>query len=218
MIRALICDLDNTLFSADSIPAVLLDPIVDAVRKANSGPDAIPDEQLADAIAAFRRVSFDRVVDSYRLPPAVRDAWVQAMVKLRVTGHLIPFPDVRALAALRLRRFLVTTGYRGLQESKVRALGIGDLFEAVHVDALDDPATRPGKRGLFRSILAEHRFAPSEVVVLGDSAESEIAAGNRLGIPTVQVLRSGVERCEEAQFRIVDLTELRAVIAELDAR
>jgi hypothetical protein len=40
----------------------------------------------------------------------------------------------------------------------------------------------------------EHNLAATEVLVVGDSAESELRVGRELGMVTVQVLRDGVDR------------------------
>ncbi len=50
-----------------------------------------------------------------------------------------------------------------------------------------------------------------------DSADSEIAAGIAVGIPTVQVLRPGVERTAAARFHVRGLDELRDVVDALGA-
>lgn len=44
--------------------------------------------------------------------------------------------------------------------------------------------------------------------MVGDNPESEMAAGNRLGIQTVQTLRAGVPRADNATFYIYTLAEL----------
>jgi putative hydrolase of the HAD superfamily len=97
---------------------------------------------------------------------------------------------------------------RRLQESKIRALNLQQLFTAVHIDAIDEP-DRKGKQGLFKDILDNYSLAPAEVLVVGDSPDSEIEAGNRLGITTVQILRPGVPRAQTATFYIQSLTELK---------
>jgi putative hydrolase of the HAD superfamily len=44
---------------------------------------------------------------------------------------------------------------------------------------------------------------------LGDTFESEIDAGNRLGMRTVQILRAGVQRTDHAIYHITSLAELK---------
>lgn len=57
------------------------------------------------------------------LPETVSAVWQDAASALQVTTPLRPYADVVAgLEQLSLRRFLLTTGFRRLQESKVRQL------------------------------------------------------------------------------------------------
>jgi FMN phosphatase YigB (HAD superfamily) len=55
---------------------------------------------------------------------------------------------------------------------------------------------------------------PTDVAVLGDSAESELATGRRLGMWTIQILRGKVAPAPQAHWRIHDLAELPAVLAQ----
>ena len=110
----------------------------------------------------------------------------------------------------------MTSGFRRLQESKIKALKLDSLFTAAYVDAIDEPG-RLGKEALFQRILEEYQFSPAEVLIVGDSADSEIAAGNRLGINTVQTLRPGVPRANNATFYIDSLAELKELLSHLNS-
>jgi putative hydrolase of the HAD superfamily len=66
---------------------------------------------------------------------------------------------------------------------------------------------------LFARILSDHDLHPAHVLVVGDSAESEIAAGNRLGMRTVQILRPGVPCAANASLHISGLVDLHALLA-----
>ena len=48
--------------------------------------------------------------------------------------------------------------------------------------------------------------------MVGDNPDSEIEAGNRLGIKTVQILRPGVPRGDNATYYVQTLTELKAIL------
>jgi FMN phosphatase YigB (HAD superfamily) len=122
------------------------------------------------------------------------------------------------LPGLAERRFLVTSGYLGFQEGKVRALGIATLFERIYVDAVDGLERHRGKKNLFRAILDELALEPSAALVVGDSERSEIAAGRALAMPTVQILRHGVSPAQTADWRISTLHELPTLIAKINAR
>lgn len=218
MIRALICDLDNTLFPATAIPAEVLQPAVDALLAANAGEDSVDPAHLQRALAECWRRSFDEVALEFALPERLCRVFAMASADLHVDVPLVPYPDITALSALHLRRFLVTTGYRRFQESKIEALGIRPLFDAVFIDALDEPTGRKGKSRIFQQILAENGLSPHEAVVIGDSPGSEIEEGNRLGIPTIQVLRRGVTRTDRAVLHIRSFAELADALGVLEAR
>ena len=98
-----------------------------------------------------------------------------------------------------------------MQESKIRALDIADSFTAIHIDAIDEP-NRRGKKALFEQILATHDLRPDEVLVVGDNEDSEIAAGNQLGMRTIQIVRPGVPRSGRAGLHIYGLTELKGFL------
>lgn len=215
MIRALFVDLDNTLFRTRSIPRAVVRPLRTALVAANRGPDALEPAVLATVLADTWHRPFDVVARDRGLPAALCAAWEAASAELVVTVPLRPYADVWALGDLAVHRVLVTTGFRRFQESKVAALGVAPLFERVVVDALGEPG-RAGKAGIFGALLEELGLAPAEALVVGDSAESEIAAGNRLGIPTVQVLRRGAARAESATYHLRSLRQLPALVAALD--
>jgi putative hydrolase of the HAD superfamily len=84
-------------------------------------------------------------------------------------------------------------------------------FTAIFIDAIDEP-DRKGKQGYFELILDTYHFSPQEVLVVGDDQDSEIEVGNRLGIKTVQTLRTGIPRAKNATFYIYSLTELKELL------
>ncbi len=107
--------------------------------------------------------------------------------------------------------FLVTSGFRRYQESKIRALGFERLFEAIQIDAIDE-AERKGKQEIFKDILTTYRLGAAEVLVVGDNPDSEIEAGNVVGMLTVQILREGVPRGSNARHYIHHLGELKELL------
>ena len=209
MKRAVILDLDNCLAAADEVGRHLLEPAFDAIREASGG--TLSGEALSEAFSDCWRHPLDRVAARHGFSPAMLAAGWKALSTIEVTTPMHGYGDLAelaTLAALGVRLFLVTSGFRRLQESKIRALVLAPLFTATFVDAIDEPE-RKGKLGLFRLILERYRLAPGDVLVVGDSPESEIAAGNQLGIDTVQILRPGVPRTSAATFHVGSLAELR---------
>jgi FMN phosphatase YigB (HAD superfamily) len=123
------------------------------------------------------------------------------------------YGDLPILAELPAQHFLVTSGFRRLQESKIKALNLAPFFTALYVDAIDEP-DRLGKQGVFARILTDYELTSAEVLVVGDNADSEIRVGNHLGMRTVQTLRPGVPRASTATFHIHSLSELRKLLSD----
>ena len=213
MLRAAVFDLDHTLFDPRTVPHAVFDEVESYVRQMATGllPETVLDAAFADAW----RLPFDRVVTLHQLPDVVSTAWRDAACALEVTEPLTPFADVvGGLEQLSLRRFLLTIGFRRLQESKVRQLGLTSLFEAVYIDALDPPGPR-GKRVLLEGLLLEQVLTGPEVMVVGDRADDELSAGRTLGMLAVQVLRPGVVPDPDVQWHIPDLAALPDLLMRL---
>jgi FMN phosphatase YigB (HAD superfamily) len=212
MIRAIIFDLDNCVSPSDSMGRDFMDPVFAAIREANRGH--VGESELASAFGEMWRVPLDAVAKKYGFSDEMLAAGWRVSRELEVRNAMSGYDDVDSLRDLPLKRYLVTSGFRRIQESKIRALGIAPLFDETHVDAIDEPGRR-GKEGLFREIAAEGSFAPGEVLVVGDHPESEIAAGNRLGMPTVQILRPGVVEGTTAKFVISSFRDLPGILSRL---
>jgi FMN phosphatase YigB (HAD superfamily) len=209
VIKAIIFDLDNCLSAADESSREVLEPIFTAVRAANDG--TLSDEALDRAFDECWRNAFDVVANRYHFSRPMLEAGWNAAAKAEVVTPLNGYPDLGALRDFPVTLFLVTSGFRRLQESKISALRIGQLFAEVHVDAIDEE-NRKGKRRIFEDIMSTHGLASDEVLVVGDNPDSEIDAGNQLGIKTVQILRPGVTRGDNASYYIDELAELKHLL------
>jgi FMN phosphatase YigB (HAD superfamily) len=212
MIKALIFDLDNCLAAANEVGEDVFKPAFEAMRNANRG--TLTDEQLAEAFQEIWRQPLDFVAQKFGFSQEMLAAgwgfFSQTVVETPMRGY----GDLAILRELHFDLYLVTSGFRALQESKVKALQVADLFRAVEIDAIDED-DRKGKQGIFASILERKGLTPDEVIVVGDNPDSEIEAGNRLGIRTVQILRPGVPRANNATFYIETFHELKALLEKL---
>lgn len=209
MTKALIFDLDNCLAPANEVGEELFRPAFEAIRKANQG--RIREEALREAFADCWWHPLDWVARKYGFSDAMLAAGWSLFVKMEVRHAMKGYGDLAVLSLLPAERFLVTSGFRRLQESKIKALGLKRLFAACFVDAIDEP-NRKGKQGLFEEILNAHHLRPAEVLVVGDNPDSELEVGYRLGIRTVQTLRAGVPRADQATFHIHSLSELKMLL------
>lgn len=205
--RGIIFDLDNCLAASNEVGARLFEPALDAIRAANRG--TLAPEALEAALRDTWFHSLDFVAAKHGFSEGMLAAGWKAFLEVEVREPMRGYGDLEVLRELGELRFLVTSGFRRLQESKIRALGIAPLFDSIEIDAIDE-ADRRGKQRIFADLLASFALRPEEVLVVGDNPDSEIEAGRRLGIRTVQILRPGVERSSNASDHVQDLAELRS--------
>jgi FMN phosphatase YigB (HAD superfamily) len=210
MIQALIFDLDNCLAAAREVGEELYRPAFEAIRQANHG--AVPPEALDRAFEDIWRYPLDWVAAHYGFSREMIAAGFSVFSRLEVDRKLKGYSDLSLLSELAATRYLVTSGFRCMQESKIKALDLAPLFAAVYVDAIDEQ-DRLGKLGYFKKILLDSGLSAAEVLVVGDNADSEIAVGARLGMPTVQTLRPGVPYAANATLHIRSLHELKALLS-----
>lgn len=191
MIKALILDLDDTIYPTKSLGAENFEGFFDLLKKHNDSVSADELDQAIDQMwinpihvvareFGFSERMYEKSMEFFRLPDFHFD--------------IQPFDDFQKILELELPLYLVTTGPVQLQEPKIDSLGIRELFQKIIIH--DPMHSRGGKAEAFQNILIEHHFEPSEVLVIGDNSESEIKAAKELGISTAFVNRSG--KCPEA--------------------
>lgn len=206
---AVIFDLDNCLSPATAVGEGLFEPAFEAIRAVNGG--RLSDASLRSAFDACWYHAFDWVAREFEFSEAMRQAGWDAMARLEVNGPMTGYDDLHMLGDIAARRFLVTSGFARLQASKVRALGIEHQFERVGIDAIDAPV-RQGKRAMFERLIGEYGLAPTDVVVVGDNPDSELAAARELGLFAVQTLRPGVHRTPDCHAHVSGLAGLKRLI------
>lgn len=209
MIQAIVFDLDNCIAPSDELGAGLFAPAFEAMRAANDG--TVSETALQAAFADCWRHPLDWVARHHGLPDAIYAAGFRAFQSLEVDRPMHGYGDLDALAALPVNRFLVTSGFRRLQASKLRALSIEHLFTSIEIDALDE-GMGSGKEPVLRDLSRRYALVPHQTLVVGDNPDSELAAGRRLGMPTVQTLRPRVPHSDAADRHVRDFHELAQMI------
>ncbi|GMV06231.1 MAG: hypothetical protein AMXMBFR53_25070 [Gemmatimonadota bacterium] len=203
-VNLLILDLDHTLFDPETIPRGVMEPAFDRVREAHRQVGGLSREALEASIAELMGAPISLVAAKYGWPDSVRQVCLEATAEATLPSALPVYPDVAAIVDLPCRKVLVTTGVPAVQWQKVEATGVGAWLDGVHVDdVLAVP--RRGKKAVFGTVLAEEGVARETAVVVGDRLESEIAAGNALGLRTVHVARNGCDAACPATYCVPDL-------------
>ena len=176
--KAIILDLDNTIYPVSSIGDRLFKSLFTLILK--SGEYTGDFEQIRFEIM---RRPFQYIADEFLFSESLKTDCFKLLSDLTYDEKMQPFEGYETLLILPCRRFLVTTGYTKMQHSKIQQLGIENDFEAIFV--IDPDQSTLTKRDLFEKILADYNFSSDDVVVVGDDLNSEIFHAKALGIETV---------------------------------
>src|ERR1700739_3445876 len=166
MKTALIFDLDNTIYPVNSIGSHLfagLFGILDenAMLINSKGPgtvDLIKEE--------MSRRPFQYIADKYELDEAICGQMLQELRNMTYDLPMEPFSDYRHLKNIPLDKFLVTTGFPKLQNSKIVQLGIKEDFKEIII--VDPDLSKQTKKDVMADIMARYGYQPEELLIIGD--------------------------------------------------
>lgn len=174
--KALIFDLDDTIYDTKSVVDQMYVELF-ALLKGKVTVDVL--ERIREDILT---TSFHVIADRYALDKGLKHDGLELCLNMDYDGPMVPFKDYGLTKGNSAERFLVTAGYTKLQKSKIRQLWIEKDFKEIFIP---DPYTSDQtKTDVFRDILNKYHYDPSQVLVIGDNPETEIAAGKELGIET----------------------------------
>jgi putative hydrolase of the HAD superfamily len=202
--KAFIYDLDNTVYPVSSIGNELFASLFRLIRE--NGQFAGSFDKIRDEIM---RTPFQVVAQKYQFSQELTQQGIGLLRSLTYDGDIQPYPDYAEIRNIPGDRFLVTTGFRKLQESKIRGMGIEADFRQVIV--VDPDTSDKTKKDIFADIMQQHGYQPAQVLVIGDDPESEIKAARELGLDTVLYDKENRHPNAVATFRISDFRELRAL-------
>ena len=198
-IKAIIYDLDNTIFPVSAIGEKLFGPVFQLVAESGQHNDSL------DAIKyATMRTPFRIVAARHNFSEELTKKTVEIQDTLTYDEPIDTFEDYPEIKNIPAERFLVTTGFKNMQMSKIKSLGIEADFKEVHVV---NPVLT-SKKEVFADILKRYDYSPNEVLVVGDDPESEIAAAKALGIPTVLYDKQDTFTADEANYKITHFKQL----------
>lgn len=197
-IRAVIFDLDDTLYPEQSFVFSGYRAVAEAFRTQFGDPD----ETVAELTRIFhsqdRRLAFNALFE-LRGQPADREA-VQAMIDLyRSHPPTISLYDDAEAALTRLRTHfklgIITDGAAVMQETKVAALSLRTRVDVVVLtDELGPGFGKPHLRA-FELMAERLAIEPTSCVYVADNAAKDFVAPNALGWMTIRIVRTdGVYR------------------------
>ncbi|MFK7771204.1 MAG: HAD family hydrolase [Saprospiraceae bacterium] len=205
----LILDLDDTIFETKSMSDSSFSVIIKMIRNLLS--DKIEMETISDLIEDLWRRPFDIVMNRFEIDRSIQNQIALQINSLDFDLNISTFEDYNYLKKVNIEQVLVTTGFTKLQLTKIKALGIENDFTEIFVD---DPSekNRIYKKGIFQKIIQKSNKSPNQIWVIGDNSESEIKAGNELGLRTILRLKEGEEKSTNAEYSIHSFAELQKII------
>jgi putative hydrolase of the HAD superfamily len=200
---ALIFDLDNTIYPVSSISDQLFPPLYQLLEKPEYGLD---EKTLDEARREIMRRPFQKVAEELRFPPELVEESLNLLRNITCEFPMACFEDYHEVRNIPARRFLVTTGFTRLQESKVSRLQLRDDFEEIFI--VDPDTSNMTKKDVFEEIHSRYDLSYSVMVVVGDDPDSEIKAANELGIKSFLLDRHQAYPGRQCSYRGGRLNEL----------
>ncbi|PST85212.1 hypothetical protein C7T94_03660 [Pedobacter yulinensis] len=172
-------DLDNTIYFTAPNVNQLLGGLYAFLEEQDLGVSA---KQLEQAKKDMLHTPFQRVAARYGFKAAAVEKVVAFLQQGEVTEPLSVHREYHYIKALKGRKFVVTAGFTKKQRSKLAMLGIAADFEALYV--VDVSVKEETKKDAFETLIGEYGLDRSQILVIGDDADSEIRAGLELGLET----------------------------------
>lgn len=202
--RAIIFDLDNTIYPVSSIGDKLFKSLFQLIVENGEYVG-----NLDEVKGEIMRRPFQFVADDFSFSENLKSECLKLFLELTYDEHMEPFEDYKYVRKLPCMKFLVTTGFTKLQNSKVQHLNIeNDFLEIYIIDPIQSKLT---KKDIFQKLLIDYHLKTHEVIVVGDDLNSEIKAANDLGIDTILYDRESKHTDIENQKTISSFKELHLV-------
>lgn len=200
--KAIIYDLDNTLYPVHAIGDKLFAPLFDLIAETDlhtKNLEAIKKETM--------RTPFRLVAKEYGFSDQLTKKAIEIQEKLEYNEPIAAFEDYPEIKNIKAERFLVTTGFEKMQYSKIKHLGIENDFKEIHIV---NPVLT-SKKEVFADILKRNNYKANEILVVGDDPKSEIQAAKDLGIDTVLYNKFGWHDIKSATYSIRHFKDLQDI-------
>jgi putative hydrolase of the HAD superfamily len=182
--KALIIDLDNTIFPVSSLSGDLFLPVLSLIEKSGEF-----EGDFSKVKQDILRRPFQRVAGDYNFSRNLITEGISLLSTAVCNRRITLYDDYEELRKIKCRKYLVTSGFMKMQQSKIDMLGIANDFEEIHI--IDPLISQLTKKDVFADILERHTLKKSEVLIIGDDSDSEIKAARELGIDSILYNRSG---------------------------
>lgn len=208
MKKAILYDLDHTLFDPKTLDKGIFQPAFDILKN---------DEQCSkydflELKKEFFSISLNAFIKKY-IGEHIKQRFIASLRTIGPFPELKTYKDSFLVTKFNTKNYLITSGLREFQNQKIDSLKIRDWFTEIYIDDPIEPKWS-NKEEITKLIMKKYNYEASDLLVVGDNPESEIKAGNNIGIETIQILREGIIPSEKAKYRINSLEELHPYILQ----
>jgi putative hydrolase of the HAD superfamily len=196
--KAIILDLDNTIYSASSIGDKLFSDLYFLLEINQNEFEGTMEDIKVD----INRKPFSVVAQEYKISKSLYKDSLQLLKGLTYDEPIAYFEDYEEFRKLNCDKFLVTSGFPNLQYSKIKQLGIEGDFKGISI--VDTVSTENTKKDVFEGIQLCHNYDLSDILVVGDDLHSEIAAAKSLGIEAVLYTKDSKAPTAEIDISVVN--------------
>ncbi len=187
MIKAVIFDLDDTLFDCSGL-------LVSNARKraakamirfgiSLSEKELIAEQKKLNELNPTANV-FELLAEKYF--PEKKGLIIKEALNAYNSDQveeIFLFPGVKELLKKleekKIKRILITSGISSRQQKKIELLGLENSFDKIFIHDLE---TGPEKEEFFEEVIKKFNLKPEEIVSVGDRIHSEIRTKNKLRI------------------------------------
>lgn len=208
MIRAVLFDLDDTLYDESSyVRSGFLQVALQISGAAGLDAQTVFRFMLAELERSGRGRVFDATLQQFGLP-VTPEAVAELVACYRTHRPAIELHADAARCLQSLQRVfvaVVTDGLPVMQRNKVAALGLEARVQSVvYCWALQRP--KPDPAG-FRQALAQLGVEAAEALIVGDRPDHDMAAAAALGVPAVRVRRGRFAKAPEGPWPAVSVVD-----------
>ncbi|MEK6914827.1 MAG: uridine diphosphate-N-acetylglucosamine-binding protein YvcK [Nanoarchaeota archaeon] len=216
-VKAIIFDLDNTLYDNEFLTESVLDKVVSLMIEKgmkcnieeginrfkeiiNLNPNSNKIKELAESFGCYDENIINAGNDIYRNPDfeelVIYSDTKEVLEKLKGNYKLI----------------LISQGNFESQNKRIDILGIRDYFDEILL------SNHGMKKENFEKILNKSGFKPNQILVVGDRIDNEIKIGNELGMKTCRIMKGKYKilnpkiKIEESEYNINSLRGLYKIL------
>lgn len=178
MKSVLFFDLDNTIYPVSSIADELFKKLFETIAASGDFKG-----NLEDVKTEIQRTPFEKVANAFYFGNDLYSDCLSILNELVYDKPMQAFADYRHVQELPQKKYLITSGFTKMQQSKILQLGIENDFEGVFI--IDLQKSSQSKKEVFQQIIIRNNFKPNEILVVGDDIKSEIQAAKDMGLDFV---------------------------------